>query len=332
MEEDIGLCRAFVATTNENATDIFGRMYHHFVGLAPPSGDDGDRWRARTERALKKRLIVVRPTVLLFCKYYAKVVTMGGLSEERAISAAMDEFQAGCHHDPKKDGAHQDNVFKYLHCWRILRHAAMYRKVCEGVTAALSNAQDQTGATNAVLANSVSQGLADVEDIETETNDIVEPSLTISGRKRVRTSGGTPGVPSMVQGHHLGSGAVPNTLAGMSNLQSTGEPMGNFANAVGNALGDAVAGDGSDGRAVKRARDTPGVESSLNTLSSVGERFARIAEEICGVFVFQRPDANPVHREEFFRLAEESRLLRMRRLVAAERQATAAIEGNGRGE
>lgn len=337
VDEDIGLCRAFVAATGENTTDFFGRMYHHFAALAPAGSDaaaNKDRWRARTERALKKRLIVVRPTVMLFCKYFSKAVSMGGMNEERAIASAMEDFQSGCHNDPKKDGTHQDNAFKFLHCWHILRHAPMYREVCKGASVVLATTQGHpvTGSPSALLASVGAQALTPGGG----PSGVIDASQAASGKKRQRSDAGGPSATPVVgQTNAAGTsqnGLVPDNLAGNSSLPVIGNAGGGLGAAIRDAIGEAVAATESDGQAAKKARQAYG-EGALGRIAAVGERLADIAEEFCGVYVFQRSGADTAQSQEFFRLAEERQLLRMRRLVAAEKgAATSAADADALAE
>jgi hypothetical protein len=354
-EEDLGLCRAFVTTTAENTTDFFGRMYHHFLGLAPTEpGQEGDRWRGRTERALKKRLIVIRPTVLTFCKAYARVVAAGGYSEDRAVVAALEDFQAGCHNDSSKPPSHADNAFKFLHCWRILRDAPQFRTVCEGadptvsalVRGAMNNntadvltdglAADTAAAASAHLQQQVQQQQVQQQQQQPSSVPVHMAAGSTTGRKRHRPDSGTTAAAAAAPPAGLlsSSGAVNGGNVAMAGLSQApgGEPHGalgheaRLVSGVGGSGGAAGVGGaaGAAGSFLKPPGEVAAAPlhtavSELGRLAEIGERLIQVGEDLCGALVFQRSDANVLRRREFFEVLEERCLKSLRRAAERER-------------
>jgi hypothetical protein len=206
MEEDVALCRAYARAASENPTDYFARMCFFFAEQA--KDDEPDRWAHRSNKALEKRLKVIRPSVMRFCRHYGRAVATaepnGG--EADIMAHALASYAGARINDKAKTASHPDNSFKYLECWHTLRNVPVFAGACKASNTPLeselkvevgdvagsvddanvpvgaanpTNAADRTGSTSA-LANDT-RPYIDGSDETTASNP--------SGTRRIDPSG-----------------------------------------------------------------------------------------------------------------------------------------------
>jgi hypothetical protein len=132
MEEDVALCRAYARSAAENPTDFLGRMCFLFAESAPDE-DEPDRWAHRSNKALEKRLKVIRPAVLRFCRHYGRAVANAKPNDGEAniIAQALASYAGARTNDKLKGASHPDNSFKYLECWHTLRNVPVFAGACK---------------------------------------------------------------------------------------------------------------------------------------------------------------------------------------------------------
>lgn len=360
VDEDVGLCRAFVATTAEGNTDFFGRMYHKFITLAP-SGDaaEPNRWRARTERALKKRLVIIRPPVLDFCFAFAaaRAASPPPLPEDRAVLDALAAFAAS--HPPLHPDAHAKGIrqsdqadasFNFLHCWRILREAPPFRGACDGTVPRPPDASPRPSKAPAPSAQPGTTAAKNnaVEDDHADDDDDDDDNAAVASATAAPQSVGfpLPGVPATAGS--LGT-AAQQPMGGLAPAQQVHvQAAGAGAQCPGKKRRRApAAADADPGLAHALGGDLPGAATAvlgvgdgvgegadLARLAAAGERLGSAAEDLCGVLLFQRSAEggcapNPDRKREYFELMEEKYLNALRRSVETERQQELATANGG---
>lgn len=331
VEEDEGLARAFVLTTNASPSgDFFPRLYQNFIALSPPQTSsplDAERWHGRTERALKKRLVVIRPSAVEFSKHYAAAVASGGFTDSRAITTALDRFRAAQFNDETKPAAHADNAFKYLHAWRILRQAGVYKTHVDATNgiAVLPevgvpvSAMTKVVGEGAILAADATPSvpLPVVPDGATQAQH-QNPAVVAAAAAAVEAAHGSATVQA-----GSGTGAIvatphraplaPLEVAGVFQARSAASPAADTGTVVQQLVAANDIAGGSQAR--KRARDEGSAGSGATArvvqdkddgkLVAIGERLCDAAEEIVGITVFGRPGADEAKAKEFFESLED---------------------------
>lgn len=322
VEEDEGLARAFVLTTNASPSgDFFPRLYQNFIALSPPptsSPLDAERWHGRTERALKKRLVVIRPSAVEFSKHYAAAVASGGCTDSRAITSALERFRAAQFNDETKPAAHADNAFKYLHAWRILREAGVYKNHVDATNGVAllpevgvpAGAMTKVEGEEAVLAAAATPPapMSVAPDVATQAQH-QNPAVVAAAAAAVQAGSG-PG--AMMATPHRAP-VAPMEVAGVFQARSGASPAAAAGTIVQQVL--AVNDIGGGGQARKRARDegSAGTGATAHVvqdkddgkLVAIGERLCEAAEEIVGIAVFGRPGADEAKAKEFFQALED---------------------------
>lgn len=148
-QEDLELCRAWAAALAGGQSELNSRIRVLFRQASPPDAAS-DRWGNRSEKALEKRLKLIRPCITRFCKHIAEATaelaphSTHPLDNSAVKARAFDLYAAARHEDKTKTAQDPENKFKFESCWKIMIGTQHYADMCRPGNAPHSYPQDHS--------------------------------------------------------------------------------------------------------------------------------------------------------------------------------------------